>query len=53
MLVKLIYKHNQYLTGIQLPLGTNIKGGLSSHTFHVLLLIRTVLLVIIVQFFKE
>ena len=33
MLVKLIYKHNQYLTGIQLPLGTNIKGGLSFSHF--------------------
>lgn len=33
MLVKLIYKRNQYLTGIQLPLGTNIKGGLSFSHF--------------------
>ena len=38
IITKLIYKHNQYLTGIQLPLGTKIKGGLNFSHFSCIVL---------------
>lgn len=53
MFVLLIHKHNQYLTGIQLPLGLKLERDYVFLIFHVLSSIEIVLLEVIVQYFKE